>query len=268
MSVILIILGIFMFLTLNLNKVIDIIEKKVEITVFLKDTVTEDRLTELLKDIKSIEGIENINYISKSEALSEFVKDAEMKKFIDASGGNPLPASLRIKIKKEIYERGGLFEIAEMLTRMDGVEDVKYKKEEIERLLKLIYTIRTGLTVTGIIFLLVSFIVILNTAKLSIFSRIDEIRLMRLVGATNLTIRCPFIFEGLVDGAIGGLLASFIIYIFSFLVLNSLKTMWGTFFVIFSKELMIAIILAGIVIAVISNLLSIQKFLKRGGKFL
>ena len=262
MVVVLLILGIFLFLTFNLDRVINIIEKKVEITVFLKDSVNEEALESLLKNINNIEGTEKISYISKAEALSEFVKDAEMKKFIDASGGNPLPASLRIKIKKEIYEKGGLPEIAEALTYLDGIEDVKYKKEETEKLLKLIYTVRTGLAITGIIFLLVSFIVILNTARLVIFSRSDEVKLMKLVGATNWTIRCPFIFEGVIDGIIAGSLASFLIYLFSYFVLSSLKTVWGDFLVIFSMDLFIVIVVISVIIAIISNLLSIQKILK------
>lgn len=262
MSVILLILGMFLFLTFNLNKVIDSIEKRVEITVFLKDSVNEDSISELLENINKIDGIEKVNYISKSTALLEFVKDPEMKKFIDASGYNPLPDSLRIKIKKEIYEKGGLSQIAEVLTSLDGIEDVKYKKEETERLLKLIYTVRTGLTITGVIFLLVSFVVILNTAKLAILSRSDEIKLMKLVGATNWTIRIPFIFEAVVDGSLAGSLASFLIYLFSYVAMSSLKTIWGDFSVVFSIELFIGIIFLAVIVAIISNLLSVQKFLK------
>lgn len=262
MSVILLILGIFLFLTFNLDKVIGIIEKKVEITVFLKDTVTEENLTELLQNVKNINGIEKINYISKNDALSEFIKDPEMKKFIDASGENPLPSSLRIKVKKEIYEKGGLPEIVELLICLDGVEDVKYKKEETEKLLKLIYTVKTGLAATGVIFLFVSFIVILNTAKLALLSRSSEITLIKSGGVSLWTIRLPFIIEGIIDGSIAGSIASFIIYLFSFLALNSLKTIWGDLGISFSIELFIIIISLSITIAVISNLLSIQKFLK------
>lgn len=264
MTVILLILGIFLFLTLNLNRVIEEIEKKVGITVFLKDSVTGDNLTELLKNIENLNGVEKISYISKADALSEFVKDAEMKKFIDAlSENNPLPASIRIKAKKEIYEKGELAEIASALTYLEGVEDVKYKKEESERLLKLIYTVRTGLSITGVIFLLISFIVILNTTRLSILSRVEEIRQMKSIGATSFTIRFPFIFEGLIDGSLAGIFASFVIYIFNFFAVTSLKAIWGGISIYFPIELFAGLILLSIIISVISNLLSIQKFLPR-----
>lgn len=264
MTVILLILGIFLFLTLNLNRVIEEIEKKVEITVFLKDSVTGENLTGLLKNIENLNGVEKVSYISKADALSEFVKDAEMKKFIDAlAENNPLPSSIRIKVKKEIYEKGELVEIASALTYLDGVEDVKYKKEESERLLKLIYTVRTGLSITGVIFLLISFIVILNTTKLSILSRVEEIRQMKSIGATGFTIRFPFIFEGLIDGSLAGIFASFVIYIFNFFAVTSLKAIWGGISIYFPIELFAGLILLSIIMSVISNLLSIQKFLPR-----
>lgn len=206
------ILGVFLLLMLNIQIGISSIEDKVEIKVFLKDDITFTAQRDLEVELNKMEGIKEIQYESKSDALSKFTesltdKDKELLSGYD-SNNNPMPSSFIVRLSDPKFASI----VEEKAKVLSGVESVRNEKELVEKIIVISKTIRwIGL---GIFIMLigVSFFLIGNTIKLTVFSRRREIGIMKFVGATDWFIRWPFVIEGLIIGIIGALIADVLLY--------------------------------------------------------
>lgn len=202
-------LGIFMILAVNVNKMASNMEDMVEIKAFLKDDVTTLKQQEIERSIKEINGVVDIKFESKKEALEKFKEQLGENKDI-AKGleeSNPLPASFIIKVDKpESVEF-----VSKQLSNIDGILKVKDGKKTVETIIKVVRVIRYSSTVLMAILGTISIFLISNTIKLTVFARKREISIMKYIGATDWFIKWPFILEGLFLGLVGGLIAAFIV---------------------------------------------------------
>jgi cell division transport system permease protein len=199
------ILGIFMLLAVNVNRIVNTVEKRIEIQVFLKDDVTTLKQQEIENAIDEIQGVREAKFESKEEALEKFreqlgenedlAKGLEMK--------NPLPASFIIKVESPEDVKYVSSEIA----KIEGVDEVKDGREIIDKIIKISSFVRvTSIALMSILGLIAIFL-ISNTIKLTVYARKREIGIMKYIGATDWFIRWPFIIEGILLGFIGALIA-------------------------------------------------------------
>jgi len=197
----LIIFGSFLLLSVNFDYILKDVESQVEITAYLEDSVDQDGITKISKDIAAINGVKEIKFISKEEAIEEF-KEQVGKELLEGIE-NPLPNSFRIKVN-DPHE---VASVAGKIERFSGIEEVKYGKGIVEKLFNIIYWVRMiGLAIM-IVFACVSIFIISNTIRLTVFARRREISIMKYIGATDWFVRWPFLIEGMVLGLIGSLLA-------------------------------------------------------------
>ncbi len=198
-------LSLFGLISVNLFNFVEYLEGKVAILAFLKEDANIERT---IANITRISGVDDVIYISKEEAFhtikTELGEDARILETFDE---NPFPPSLLITIKKGYKTGPRLKLIAEKIGYFGEVEDVVYGGEEVEKLTRITRTLLLfDLLLLGVIFTAILF-VIFQTIKITINARWQEIEIMRLVGATDFFIKTPFYFEGLIQGALGGILS-------------------------------------------------------------
>lgn len=202
------IVGIFLLLAQNLGVALAQWREQYQVTVFLDDGITADQLALLKKRIANERAVRAMNFLSKVEALQAFKRELKGREsLLEGLGENPIPASFQLRIRDEYQTPEALRQLAGFLTRLEGVEDVQYGQEWIGRMAAALKVIRlVGLSV-GVALGLASLLIVSNTVRLAIYARAGEIEIMRLVGATKMTVRLPFLLEGLVQGGAGAGLA-------------------------------------------------------------
>ncbi|MFT9497287.1 permease-like cell division protein FtsX [Anaerosolibacter sp.] len=201
----LVILGIVFMLVLNINSLAESAKEQFDsVQVYIKDEVDAVGIEKIGEAIIAVEGIDEIDFLSKDEALENMKSQwGDQGYLLEGLETNPLPNSYVIKMKDVSYADG----VVNALKNQDGIEEVKYYKDIVDNLLKITHFIR--MVGIGLIVILIgiSMFIIANTIKLAVASRYREINIMKYVGATNWFIRWPFLIEGLVLGCIGALIA-------------------------------------------------------------
>ena len=202
----LLILGMFFVITVNINLFTEVVKQDYDqIEVFLLDDTDKAQAEQIMTQIRTHEGVTDVQYRSKAEAL-EILKErwGESGYLLDSLGKNPLPASILISV--ESLDNAG--EVAAYAGTLDGIEDVQYYQETVEKLTKITNFLQIGALVIMAFLVVVSVVVVSNTVKLTVFARAKEIRIMKYVGATNWFIRGPFLAEGIIIGMLAALIST------------------------------------------------------------
>lgn len=198
----LLILSIFFILVININTAAQAIQQDYDsIELFLKEETTEEQAQEIITGFKDEKGVEDAYYKTRDDALAEFkTRWGDNAYLLDSLAENPLPNSVVILISD--------LEQAEHLAKdaasYDGVEDVKFYKDTVDKLLKATDFIQIAAIVVMVFLIIVSVVVVTNTIKLTVVNRANEISIMKYVGATNWFIRGPFLAEGIIIGLLSG----------------------------------------------------------------
>lgn len=207
--------SIFVMLNILINSSIETVKSRIDIEVYFKTTVSEEDILDIQKDLKNMSVVKEVKYISKEDALGIFKErfrdDSELTETISGSS-NPLPASLVINANKtnDLDGINGFFRGGKYNELVDSTSYEK-NKDTVKKLVTFGDYINKGGFILIAIFIFTSLIVVLNTIKMTIFTRKEEIEIMRLVGATNWYIRWPFILEGAFYGLISMIFASTLI---------------------------------------------------------
>ena len=202
----LLILGMFFVITVNINLFTEVVKQDYDqIEVFLLDDTDKAQAEQIMTQIRTHEGVTDVQYRSKAEAL-EILKErwGESGYLLDSLGKNPLPASILISV--ESLDNAG--EVAAYAGTLDGIEDVQYYQETVEKLTKITNFLQIGALIIMAVLVVVSVVVVSNTVKLTVFARAKEIRIMKYVGATNWFIRGPFLAEGIIIGMLAALIST------------------------------------------------------------
>lgn len=204
-TITLIVVAIAIILSQNVNNFTSLVEGDVTIVAFLKRDVTDDQTDSIKSQINSLPYIESVVYKSKMELSKEMMNSSDVFKSVMSSwdeNSTPIQATYQVKVK-DINE---IKDIADKISKMDGVDIVKYGEGMVEQLVSLFDIVRKVSIGMVIALIVVTAFLITNTIKITIFSRKREIQIMRLVGASNINIKIPFILEGLFLGIMGAII--------------------------------------------------------------
>ncbi|MFC1756965.1 cell division protein FtsX [Patescibacteria group bacterium] len=216
MVITLAIVGSLIFGKAVLVAVLDQIENKVDVTVYFKTDAEESDVVSLQDYLTKLDEVEKIEYVSREEALLAFkyrhAENSLIIQSLDELEDNPLGASLNIKAKNPSqYESIARFLEAGVFSSVDKI-NYRQNKLVIDRLANILEASRKLGTWLTIIFVFIAFLVTFNTIRFAVRSNKEEIKIMRLVGASNKYIRAPFIVEGLLYGLISALVTMFMFY--------------------------------------------------------
>jgi len=194
---------VFVFLT---DALLQEVEKKVEITVYLKTDPdpTADEVTTMQEQINSWAEVKNVTFVTKEQALQRMKEDyADSPEIFESLTSNPLPASFEISL----IDPQAVDVVAARFEGDSIVDEVRYGKEIADKLFAFTDQARNFMLIFIVLLGVVSILLISNTIRLSIFARKREVEIMKLVGATNWFIRWPFLIEGITVGLVGAVVA-------------------------------------------------------------
>ena len=260
------ILGLFFIMAINIDRAAETVKGEYDsIEIFLLDDTTKEDAQAMVDDMKQQEGVSDAYYKSKKQAMKEFKERwGDNGYLLDGLEENPLPNSVVVLIG-DLEKADAL---AEHASQYEGIEDVKYYKSTVDKLLKATHFMQIAAIIIMIFLIIVSVIVVSNTIKLTVFNRADEISIMKYVGATNWFIRGPFLIEGIIIGVISaGVSLGIIAFVYKKLLdaigdqvysMLSMPMVQGEFLLHNYAWIFVAL---GIVIGALGSCISVRRFL-------
>lgn len=271
------IIGVFLVGAAMVNNIVKQVESEISITVYLSDdySLESTQVNSLAQDIRSMEGVANVSFTTKEQALENFrnsmTSNPEIVDQLD--GQNPLPASIDI----ELTDAQLVTTVAEQIEQnstfksicsepLDPAKSIKYGQKTIEQLLNVIVYVRYAGVALIALLVVVSLIFINNTIRLAILARRKEISIMRLVGASNGFIRGPFLMEAVLHSVIGVALAVGCLELLRNFALTKVNEVFAwlpvdlglqTFLFIY-----LALLVAGLIIGLLGSAISMGRYLK------
>ena len=263
-AVSLFIFGMFLMMVMNMNKLAENMESQVQINVYLLDKVDREQARDIEKDLKEIEGVESVGFITKDEAMERF-KDrlGDQKTLLDAlDETNPLPDSFEVTVTNPDLVKTA----AEKMEKLDGVECAKYGQDVMEHLFEITRLLRIFGFTLMLVLAFATLFIISNTIRLTVFARRKEIAIMKYVGATDWFIRWPFVMEGMVLGLFGSIIAAMVLRTAYTAMAEKVYDTLAFFPLIpeqpFLTYITIVVVISGMVVGAIGSAVSIKKFLK------
>ena len=259
-------------IALTANSVLKNMQEKVNVSVFFKSSVPEESILKAKRDLENYNEVKTVEYVNKDQALENFKKNSANEPVIIQSleeiGDNPLLSYLVIRANNSNqYDLIG--EYLENTSFKEDISRVNYgkNKEVINRLNNIVSEVRKiGLGLAGF-FSAISFLIIFNTVRITIYTHRKEVEVMRLVGASNIYIRLPFLFEGIIYGVTASMISMLLLFIaLKFTVpfterlipgVNIISLYFSNFAMIFGMQILI-----GSFLGMLSSWFAIRKYLK------
>ena len=204
-TITLVIVAVSIIASFNVENFTKVIESDLTIVTFLDSDATKEDIEEITKKIKKIDNVETCEFQGKEEVKNEMSEESEVFKSVMSEWSeedNPLKDTFKIKVK----DATKISSTSKTIKKMDKVSLVRYGEGMVDKLVNAFSSIEKVAYGVVIALVVVTVFLIINTIKLTIFSRKREISIMRLVGASNFSIKTPFIVEGMFLGLIGSII--------------------------------------------------------------
>ncbi len=197
--------AVFVMLADNARVALQLVGDRREMVVYLNDDVTPAQRDALVGRLSQLYGV--ATYVSKDDAWKEFSEQIGDPALLDAVGGNPLPASLRLKLKPELLNYEAMERAAQQVSKFPEVEDVRYGGDWVRRLDQLKDGMVRGAIAVGALVALAVVFVLYNTIRLTVLARRPQVEIMSRLGATDRFIATPFVIEAMLEALVSGVLA-------------------------------------------------------------
>ena len=253
--------GSIMVVSDNTGKIIEYLRDKYKIEVFFKQNISNERIEEVVKEFKLINGVRSTTIITKIDAKKIF-KSQFGENVLDIVGYNPLPASCVINLVKDQKNKLNIRPIIDRLRKFSEVDEVNYQGRLINRIESSYQAFVKISAILLIIVLIISVLIISNTVRLTIYAKKELIKSFQLVGATRAFIKAPFILEGIFHGLIGALVATVLLYTTIKFGSDLLLSVIGLKIDFSFFNLLFILTSLGIIISYFASSRAISKFLK------
>lgn len=250
----------------NAQEVMSSWKKGIRIMAYVDQTATETDLRQARVKMQNLHGVNKVIFISKEDALTKL--KSQMKRqasLMENLERNPLPAAFEIHMlpSEQTWER--IETLAAQIESLHIVDDVEYGQAWIGRCTNIFNLFQfIGVTV-GVLFFMVTVFIVSNTIRLALYSRREEIEIMKLVGATDSFIKIPSYFAGIIQGGIGGLAGIIILYIAFLIISSNIEQNFASYVVdikFLSLFSVLGIIIYSIFVGWLGCFLSLKQFLK------
>lgn len=224
-------LGGFLFLSANLQSVIERWAAAAEMSVYVEAALNDSAREALSAELGAHPAVASVEYVSAPQALERFTADFPELADVAASGENPFPPSLEVRLRSDAASTTAAAGIADQIAARDGVVDVRYDRQWLSRLMALVSGFRIAGFVVAAILVVGAAFTVSAVVRLSMHVRREELDIMQLVGAPLSFIRGPSVAEGTLLGGIGAALALVVLYVMFVSTrapLNSVVSAWGS----------------------------------------
>lgn len=261
------IIALSIIISYNVNNFSEELKKDLTIVAFVSNEADETDLEIIKKNIKEIGNVHSIEFKNKSEIMKEMMKEDDAFKTVMSEWdieSNPLQHTFLIKV--DDIEK--IAETATTIKNLDHIDVVKYGEGMVDQLVTVFKVVQKVAIIAVVALILMTMFLIVNTIKLTIFSRKREISIMRLVGASNFAIKLPFVVEGMILGFIGSIIPVFIMiygyyslynYFGGKLFTDLIKLVSPEPFIYLASLLVIAI---GVLVGMFGSGRAVRKYLK------
>ncbi len=259
--------GVFLLFYGNVQGFVQTMRESVQFSIYLKDSADQNAIHKIKEGLNDDPRILSSTYISKEEALKIFNESFHDKELITRLGENPLPASFEVVVKADYQEAKSLEAVIRTFKVFPGVEEVQYGSEWLENLNTFLSVLRLiGVGIGGFLAVTVT-TNIANTVRLHFYNRREEIEIMKLIGATHGFIKIPFFIEGLLMGAMSGLIAVILLFFLFDYAKGYLDVSLGTMgrfgdLQFLPLNLLFALMLAGSVLGGVGSYISLNHLLR------
>lgn len=257
-SLVLLLVGLAAMLLVNAKGVSDYFKENMQVTVMMKQTVTEEQALDFQDDLDAARFIKNSLFVSKEQGRRE-MENMLGEDFLDVFETSPIPVSIDVTLKADYVSADSLDMVKSEILRSSLVDEVVYQSSLVDALNANLSKISMVLGIFIALLLFISFVLINNTVRLNVFARRFTIHTMKLVGATRSFIRAPF----LVQAAFQGVFSAFIAIMALTVMMYFLRNGFEQLFEIFRLDLLLtvfAIVLAsGLAICLISTWFVVNK---------
>ena len=258
----LLILSFFSILLINANSVVESLRDRVEMEAFLQDGSTRSEIDSIEGRVLAVAGVREVSFISKDSASAIFREEfgEDISKVLDF---NPLPASFKIYLLEDFRTAMGAEGVYDQVVAIKGIDEVIYRKtllELLDRRVTILLWIALGI---GVFITISSVFLVANTIRLAIYNKRKIIKTMKLMGATSSFVRIPFLLEGVIQGLIGGIIASGIVFfVFEFLA----RYMSAELIDFVRVEFVAYAVIVGIgcLLGLLGSVISIRRFIGEG----
>jgi cell division transport system permease protein len=202
--------GVFLMLAHNAEIAMRLVGDRREMVVYLRDDITREQREALIARLTQLYG--EATFVSKEQAWTEFTDQVGDPQLLESVEGNPLPASLRIKLRPELLNYAAMDEAARQVSAFPEVEDVRYGGEWIKRLDNIGMGLKRGALGVGTVVALAIVLVMYNTIRLTVLARRPQVEIMSRLGASDYFIATPFVVEAMLEAACASLLALGVVF--------------------------------------------------------
>ena len=280
MAIMIITLTIILFsliVNATFRNTVDQITDKINISIYLKDTVSEAQAKTFVDDLRALPSVEKVSYLDKAAALRAYMKqnvgNESLLKAINETD-NPLPATIQVK-PRDLNQLGQIRSFIEKpdnkKLQSDPASDNGDRREAIDKITHATNIMRQAGVVAVAVFATISVLIIFNTIQMAIFNRRDELQIMRLLGASTWYIRGPFVIEAIIYGILSAIISILLINALFITASNSLQaTSLGILDISYSQQyfrnhfwwLLVIQLALGILIGAASSIIATRRYLK------
>jgi cell division transport system permease protein len=267
----LLIFSSFSLIAFNLASLLKIWEDKFEVIAFLKRGTSLNEVEGVLKQIRQLDGVETVNYLSPFDAMAFMeTRLGKQKNLLEGIQPAVLPASIEIRLKKDYWGQTKIEDVISHLKGVSQIEEIQYGQEWIETFSVLVYLVRFTQWILGGLLLAAIIFIVSNTLQLTISSRREEIEAMQMIGANPAFIQVPFYLEGLFQGLLGATMAMgllFLLYQVVLVIITPLMKGWmaGLPILFLPWETIVWVLSGGMILGLFGSFVASMRFLRYGG---
>ena len=263
MVLMLVLLSGLIILLNGLDATLNYVQQEVQVVAYLKDSAGTPEVTRLEASLQGMPQVKQVQFVSKEQAYTDFLtrhpEDADVMRSLPS---NPLPASLQINLR----DPNDYVDVATFLRADNSVDRVLNIQQTVDQMVSVVGILRTGGLVVLLVVGLIVLFIIMNTIRIAVVSRADEIEIMRLVGASDAFIRWPFVIEGAIVGLLGAIFTIGLLLAVQSPINDFLKAYFTVFPItgdLIVRNIALIVLGTGVGIGVLGSYLSVRSCLSR-----
>lgn len=258
LSLVLLLVGLGTLLLVNARAVTDYFKENMQVSVLLREQVTEEQGLDYEAKVAAIPGVRSTRFVSREEGVEEMARLLGQD-FLDVFETAPVPISIDVNLEASYVSSDSLAVIRERLSASPLVEEVNYQTSLVDALNQNLQKISLGIAVLVALLLFISFVLIANTVRLELFSRRFSIYTMHLVGATKGYIRAPFVGRAAMQGLFAALLSILLLVGLLFVLKDEFSQMFQIFTLDSLLKTMAVMVLSGVCICAVSTFFVVNR---------
>lgn len=260
-SMVLLLVGIASMLLLNATRVSDYFKENMQISVLMETEASDEQAASLASELDSLRFVKGTEVITKARGAAE-MESLLGEDFLSVFETSPVPASIALTLKADYVSVDSLAVVKAALEKYPTVDEVDYQRSLVSALNANIQKIGLFLGVFVALLLFISFVLIGNTVRLSVFSRRFTIHTMKQVGATRAFIRAPFLWRAALQGLLAALLACAMLVSLLYLLRGEVSQLFEIFTVDLLLKVIALVVASGVILCVVSTYFVVNKLVR------